>query len=259
MNQLSSKSNDRVKRLTKLVRDASFRRETSFFVAEGERLCLEALKAGCVPTEFYVTRKALEKYPEAAEALELASSLSFVIDDKIADAVSDTTGPQGVFCLCRIPEPRVASIEPGGRYVALDRVQNPQNLGSVVRTAEAFGLDAVIVSGGCDLYNPKALRASMGSILRFPVISADDLVTQLEMMKKMGIKAYASVPDRDATPVYDIDRLGGAVAVIGNEGSGIDDAVIACCDERFTIPMKGVTESLNASAAASVIMWEFSK
>ena len=136
----------------------------------------------------------------------------------------------------------------------IDSVQNPNNLGAVIRTAEALGIDGIIISGGCDIYNPKALRASMGSVFRMPVTVAKSLPQKIEECKKLGIRTFASVVSGDAT-----DFSKGGICVIGNEGNGVSVETQNACDEKVTIVMKGRAESLNAAEASSIIMWEMTK
>ena len=141
-------------------------------------------------------------------------------------------------------------------YIAVENIQTPLNLGAVARTAEALGREGLIVSGGCDIYNPQAQRAAMGSLLRLPVIEAEDLPAFLKDCAAKGMKTYAAVPDRGALSVTEMDRSKGVVCVVGNEGSGLSEDVIKSCVSPVTITMRGRAESLNAAAAAAVIMWE---
>ena len=154
-----------------------------------------------------------------------------------------------------MPENTEFSVKKGGRYLALEQVQNPQNLGAAARTAEALGIAGLIVSGGCDRFNPKALRASMGSLLRLPVMQVEDLASWLKAQNETML-TLATVPDMRATSICTLDFSGGAIAVVGNEGNGVSEAVLSAVRERVTIPMRGAAESLNASAAATITMWE---
>jgi len=154
-----------------------------------------------------------------------------------------------------MPENTTFAVQKGGRYLALEQVQNPQNLGAAARTAEALGIAGLIVSGGCDRFNPKALRASMGSLLRLPVMQVEDMASWLKAQNET-ILTLATVPDMRATSICTLDFSGGAIAVVGNEGNGVSEAVLAAVRERVTIPMRGAAESLNASAAATITMWE---
>lgn len=145
------------------------------------------------------------------------------------------------------------------KYVALDGIQNPDNLGAISRTAEALGVDALIVGGGCDIYNPKALRASMGALLRLSVISVPSILPVLQKARENGLPVFSTVPDSAAEDITTVDFSRGAVTVIGNEGNGVSKEVKAFSDRFITIPMGGKAESLNASAAATITMWEMMK
>ena len=126
----------------------------------------------------------------------------------------------------------------------------------ICRSAEAIGLDGLIVSGGFDVYNPKALRAAMGSSLRMPVILADNLAQLIEKANAAGMQTLASVPRNTATDIRKVDMQGGVVCCVGNEGSGLSEEVIGACKTTVVIPMNGRAESFNASAAAAILAWE---
>lgn len=252
------RDNVNIRQAARLVRDPAERRASGLFVVEGERLCMEALRAGCAPRVMFCTETAAKKYARAAAELSSAAQAAYLIHDSSAAFISDTKNPQGIFCICNMAANASQTIDERGVYIALDRVQDPGNFGGAARTAEAFGLSGIIAADGCDRFSPKALRASMGSLLRLPVFTPPDMAEYLSELSGRGLRVCASVPAADAAPIDELDLRDGAVAVIGNEGSGISAAVLAVCDTRFTIPMAGPTESLNAAAAAAVIMWEFS-
>ena len=142
------------------------------------------------------------------------------------------------------------------RYIFLENVQDPSNLGAGCRSAEALGLDGLIVSGGCDIYNPKALRAAMGSSLRMPVILTENLAGLLAKANAEGMQTLASVPRNTATDIRRVDMRGGVICCVGNEGSGLSEEVIGACKTTVVIPMNGRAESFNASAAAAILAWE---
>ena len=137
----------------------------------------------------------------------------------------------------------------------MEEISNPSNFGAICRTAEAVGLDGVIIKGGCDVYNPKVQRASMGALFRLDVITVDDLPELFTELKSNNMKIYGSVPDSSALKITDIDKTSGMVVIIGNEGNGISDEAKEN-SILVTIPMNGYAESLNAAAAATIIMWE---
>jgi TrmH family RNA methyltransferase len=180
------------------------------------------------------------------------------VSDEVAEKLSDTKSNQGVFCLCKMLDKKtnIGKIKYNGKYIALEDVSNPANFGAVVRTAEAVGLDGVIVSGGCDIYNPKSQRAAMGSLFRLNIAETDNLPETLKELAENGMTVLAGVPDSGAEKITEIDMNGGVVAIIGNEGNGITEETCAVATKLVTIPMKGRAESLNAAAAASIIIWE---
>lgn len=258
MLKLTSRNNDKIKHAVKLCSDSSERRRSGCFFLEGLRLCCDAALNGHVAETVFVTENAMKNHGEELAVLLNNSEESFIITEEIAVKLSDTKNPQGIFCICKTLDKsdNIDKINYNGIYIALENVQTPGNLGSVARTAEALGLDGIIVSGGCDIYNPKALRAAMGSLLRLDVISVDDLPAFLADCSAKSMKTYAAVPDSSALPVTEMDKSGGVICVVGNEGNGLTDNVISSCSDSITIPMKGRAESLNAAAAACVIMWE---
>jgi len=253
---ISSRSNDKIKYYNKLVSDAAERKQSGLFTLEGARLCADAVRSGYMVRETYITEKALGKYGELVLPLVENSAETFVITDSVADKLSDTVSPQGVFCVVKAKENNALKLEKGRKYLALENVQNPQNLGSVARTAEALGIDALITFEGCDIFNPKALRASMGSLLRIPVYQTQSLETLVKQANENGILTLATVPDGNAEDITAVDFSGGALTVIGNEGNGVSKELQSLCSKRVTIVMKGEAESLNASAAAVIAMWE---
>ena len=254
MEILTSTSNPRVKSAAALL-DRRERKKTGLFLLEGARLCADAAENGVTVEALFLTEAAAEKYPAEAALLQRAARQAFCVSEAAAEKLSDTSHSQNVFCVCRRKKDH-AAVAPGGLCVFLDNVQNPDNLGAVSRTAEALGFDGLIVSGGCDIDSPKALRASMGALLRFPVIPSEDGAALLRSCKEKGMRLLATVPDRSAEDITRLKLTSGAVLVIGNEGSGVSEQTLALCTDRVTIPMAGKAESLNAAAAAAIAMWE---
>lgn len=258
LEKIASKENRQVKFAAKLASSAHFRKEQGLFFLEGARLCADAWASGVEIAALFVTGRGLEKYAGLIAPCIAAARLKYEISEEISMRLSDTQSPQGVFCLGKIlDKPRGwNTIKDKGLYLALENVQDPANLGAVCRTGEALGISGILVSGGCDRYNPKALRASMGSLLRVELMETPDLPETLHYARRKGMQALACVPDQTATPVTQVDFSGGAVAVIGNEGNGLTDKAVAACSRRITIPMRGRAESLNASMAAGLLIWE---
>lgn len=258
MLSITSRNNEKIKNAAKLCAESSYRKKTGKFFLEGLRLCCDAAENGIHPEEVFVTENALEKYASEVEVLLASCSNVYVITEEIASKLSDTKNNQGVFCICKTLDKfsNIDKINYNGMYIAMENIQTPDNLGAAARTAEALGLDGIIVSGGCDIYNPKALRAAMGSLLRLDVFSVPDLPMFIENCNKNSMNTYAAVPDSTVLSVTEMDKSKGVVCVVGNEGNGLTEKTISSCGSKITIPMKGRAESLNAAAAACMIMWE---
>ncbi len=253
--ELTSRENPLVKEMHKLLSDAKARRKSRRFVIEGARLCEDAARSDVRIVAALVTADAKARYAAQWQAVEAACTACYDIAPAVSAYLSETQAPQGMFCLCDMREDTMAPVRPDGVYVALEDVQDPGNLGTILRTAEAFGANGILLSKGCcDLYNPKVLRASMGGVFRLPLCVCDDFVQTLAELGQT-LPVLASVIDADALPVTTAPK-NGAVAVIGNEGNGMSQAAIAACTHRVTIPMAGRAESLNASMAAGIILWE---
>lgn len=255
---ITSVNNPSVKAAVKLRDSASYRRESSRFICEGLRLCVDAARSGIEISEAYILPSAAEKY--AVELAELTGRARrvYMISDAVAAKLSDTKNTQGVFAVCERPDlgADASDVDPSGVYVAAERLQDPSNLGALCRTAEALGIRGLIVGECCDVFSPKTLRASMGAAFRLPLIDTPDLPGLLSSLGAKGMRVLGSVPDASARKITQLHLDGGAVCVIGNEGNGLSEKLLSVCTERVTIPMAGRAESLNASAAAAILMWE---
>ncbi|MBR3835265.1 MAG: RNA methyltransferase [Clostridia bacterium] len=258
MECLTAKQNEKIKSAVSVRDSAKTRRETGLFFLEGARLCADAAANGIAIYRAFCTSKSLEKYAEYSEKILAAAQECYEISEEIAQKLSDTQSPQGIFCLCRTNEKNAlnAQIKPDGKYIFLENVQDPSNLGAVSRTAEALGVDGMFVCGGCDIYNPKALRASMGSALRLPIFTCENAAEVLTQLGENGMLTLASTPDSSALPITEVPMNDGVVCVVGNEGNGVTQETMSVCRHRVTIPMNGRAESLNASTAAAILIWE---
>ncbi len=260
MEKITSRTNDKIKYAVRLGESASLRKEAGEFFLEGARLCSDAVQTGIGIKQAFFTAKALLKYSDYVESIIAESGICYEISVEVSQKLSDTENPQGVFCICAMkPDADETALNPDGKYLALENLQDPSNLGAVCRSAEALGLDGLIVSGGCDVYNPKALRASMGSLLRMNVIQSENLCELLEKANSAGIKTLASVPKSTAKDIRTVPMDGGVICCVGNEGSGLSAEIIGKCTSQVTIPMSGRAESFNASAAAAILAWELKR
>jgi len=214
------------------------------FLIEGMKLIKEALAFGYeFEAVFYVPDK-------VDYDLELPA---YEVSYEILCKITDTVTPQGIAAVVSVKEPKREKLMQAQRVVYLDRVQDPGNVGTIIRTADAFGFDAVILSKECaDLYSPKVIRSAMGSVFHLEIYR-DFSVEELKALEK---KIYSSSLEASSMP-ESIELP--AVLVIGNEGQGISDEIKVATDEFVKIPMVGNAESLNASIAAGILLYEFRK
>lgn len=252
MERITSKTNQLVKDIKRLITSSKERAEKRLFVLEGARLCFDVLNSVYGVKYFLITDEAYARYSYEAAKLEEKSEKSFLITAELAEKLGETKNTQGVFAVCAMPEEKNLL---GDKIIALDSVQDPANMGAIFRTAEALGIDGIVIYNCCDIYNPKTLRASMGGVLRLTPVKSADLVKTLEGLKASH-KIYSTVPDSGAKPITELDFSDPCVCVIGNEANGVSDEVKAASDGLITIPMMGNAESLNASVAAAITMWE---
>ena len=256
-NVITSRENSLIKLVCALQSSGKSRKENGLFVIEGLRIAKDALDNSIKFDKLIVSENAMQKYCKDIENFADNSDECYRIPDSLFKKISDTTSPQGIIAIARIPENNITELDISGRYIALENLADPSNLGAVSRTCEALGVSGIILSkGGCDPYSPKALRASMGTLLRMPIIVLDDFSIEI---KRTGLKSYSCVVDSNALPITDVDFSDGCVVIIGNEANGITDETKAFSDELITIPMSGNAESLNAAVAAAISVWEMMK
>lgn len=253
---ISSKDNSLIKLVSALQTSSKSRRENGLFVLEGLRICDDAAINGIQFDKLIVSQSALEKYKTEIKEFCKNSKECYSVPDGLFKKISDTSSPQGVLAVAKISQ-KSPEIDKNGRYIALENLSDPSNLGAISRTAEALGVTGIIMSDNtCDPYSPKVLRASMGTLLRMPLIIFKDFA---EDIKNSGLKSYSCVVDSDAKDIKDVSFKNGSVVIIGNEANGITDAVKTVSNSLVTIRMSGKAESLNAAIAASIAMWEMMK
>ena len=254
---IESKENSLIKLINGLQSSAKKRKENSSFVLEGLRICKDAYENDVVFEGLVVSNSAFEKLYDDICLLAEKSENCYKIPDNLFKKISDTTTPQGIIAIAKAIVFKKDAIDKKGRYIALENIQDPSNLGAVARTAEALGVSGIILSdNGCDPYSPKSLRASMGTLLRMPVFTLADFSKEIA---GLGLKTYACVVDSNAIKITDINFENGSVLMIGNEANGLSDKAKENADFRITIQMCGKAESLNASVAGAIAMWEMMK
>ena len=231
-------------------------RDSGLFVVEGEKL-FDRLRESPFPLASVLAAASLAPVvaPRVPEGVPL-----YVIDDAKIEAIVGYNFHRGVIaCGRRRPSPDVAALakasDAGATFVVCPRIDNPENLGAIVRIADVFGAGAVLVGGRCpDPFSRRVLRVSMGSVLRVPVVEPGDPPGALGLLRREGFTAVASVVDPAAEPLGDFRRGGRVALLLGCEGHGLDDDWLARSDRRVTIPMRPGAESLNVAVAAGVLL-----
>lgn len=258
--RIFSRDNDSIKLFLKLSENKKYRKEYSMFALEGLRLITDAVNENAELHCVFVTEGFLSKHSDALYFLNSISSGKIsVITDELGKKISATEGTQGIFAVCNAIDKFSisATIKAGGKYILLHNIQDPGNMGTIIRTADAVGLNAVLTVNCCDVYNPKVIRSTMGSLFRMPVVDTD-INSAVKSFADNGIKTYAAVIDSDALSLSSCDFSAGGAVFVGNEGNGLPNEITSLCSERLTIKMHGNVNSLNAAMAAGIIMWELS-
>jgi len=258
-NIITSKDNPIIKLYQRLSSSKKDRLEYGLFVLEGLRIAEDALNSDNAVSHLILTEHAYEKFSESLFQADLRDTRVIVISNELGNKISQTTQTQGIFAICRIPSEKKMIIRENGKYIVLFGLQDPGNVGMIIRTADALGMDGVIMSGSCDLYSPKVIRSTMGSVFRIDICVQNDEDQLFEMLKNNNIKSCASVIDADAEKITSCSFDGGHAVFIGNEGNGLPEKTALRCTKRITIPMCGNINSLNAAMAAGIVMWELSR
>lgn len=248
---ITSTSNAQVKLIVNLKKKARTRKEEKKFVIEGMRMFAETPKERIVKS--YVTEKFYAEHRE----LFLGVPYELVTDNVFAQ-MSDTKTPQGVLAVVVMKGYSMSDLleRPDSFLLVCEDLQDPGNLGTIIRAGEGAGITGIIVSRNTvDVYNPKVIRSTMGSIYRVPIVVAEDIVMTIKMMKNKGVKVAAACKEGDIC-YFDAEYGAKCAFLIGNEGSGLSAEVMDAADVLVKIPMKGEVESLNAAAAATILMFD---
>lgn len=260
MLEITSKDNARIKEFRKLCTNRKHRLQSQRFALEGARLVCDSLQSGTELLTLMVTNAGMQRLGDDFNRLADRARETLLISDSLAETLAETESPQGVFAICggRLFLPGLPKAAPKGALL-LCSLQDPGNVGTILRSADAFGLSAVIMTADCpDPAAPKVLRASMGAALRMAIYCADSAEIAVEALRQSGIPVYAAALDSESVPV-DAVSLDNAVVVIGNEGAGLTPQVQAACTGRVILPICEQSESLNAAMAATVFAWELSR
>ena len=268
---ITSRQNDNVISACKLSekkhRDAQKR-----FRIDGIKLFEEAVTSGVSIETLFVRQSSLEKLEDRVGDLLEKISVSNVkiLSDGVFDKISEEKSPEGIICTLKYIDKlhKIATINdenlideiissPNTKIFAVESVRDPGNIGTIIRTAAAFGVDTLLISSDCaDIYNPRAVRAAMGALFRQKIVRTNDFAETLKLLSENGRSTYAATLVKESVLLgKDTPGESGCI-VVGNEGHGLSEKTIAACDHNILIPMEMGAESLNAAVAASVCMWE---
>ncbi len=255
---ISSRENPNVKLYMKLAQK-KHRIENNLFTLEGVRIIEDAFLSGAEFHILFVTEDFLSR-DSSGIFDKISAEKTYIINSEIVSKISETKSPQGIFAVVKIPKKAEISeiLKPCGKYLYLHNLQDSGNIGTIIRTADAFGIDGILTENCPDIYSGKITRSTMGSIFRVKICETN-FATASEILAENSIKTFAAVIDKDATEICGCNFDSGACVLIGNEGNGLPREVSENCDEKLTIKMSGNTNSLNAAVAASIIIWELTK
>jgi len=256
MEIITSSKNEKIKNITALLSSKKERDKQGLFVIEGLRIFQDTLKtAPGFIRDIYVSESFLKEHPEEGILVEGNNIRVITVKDSVFNSISQTVTPQGILCTVKKPEHTLEEILTGTKFLILENIQDPGNLGTMLRTAEAAGMSGIIMSRDCaDIYNPKVIRSTMGSVFRVPFVYVQDFTEALRNIKEHGITVYAAyLHGGESVSGVQFDKK--CAIMIGNEGNGLTDTAVAEADRRIFIPMAGQIESLNAAVAAAILMF----
>lgn len=258
---ITSNSNQQMKHIVQLQKKSKTRYEQRVFVVEGPKMTFEA------PADWIEKIYVSESFWNAPENFQKFEKYDYeVVSDSVFKSISDTQTPQGILGIVKMPEytledlmQTAAAKSQKPHLLVLESIQDPGNLGTMLRTGEGAGVSGIIMNRTTvDIFNPKTIRSTMGSLYRVPFYITEDLEETLQELKKNDILVYAA--HLKGTKSYDMpDYTRGTAFLIGNEGNGLSEEIAEMSDEYIRIPMEGQVESLNAAIAATLLMYEVNR
>ena len=257
---ITSKSNALVVDTGKLQNE-KYRKANGLFIAEGVKLAREALDYAEVESLFVMDEEASMHVDLIGKAVECGSNI-YILSSDAFRKISTEQAPQGVIATVKyLREIHKRSDFDGWcgdkRIIMLDEIRDPGNLGTILRSAEAFGVDGIVLNNCVDCYNPKVVRGAMGALYRMPLYIAENIVEVTDCLKNAGRRIIGATLGENSLTLGKYEPERGDCIVIGNEGHGISETVLSACTHTVKIPMAGQVESLNAAAATVAIMWEY--
>lgn len=256
---ITSKDNPIIKKTASLLKRAS-RYEEGLFILEGAKLVYEALESELQIEFAFFDEEVAEKEIALAKKMFDEKIKLYKISKELMKKISDSATPSGILCVAKFFELGDIHHIENGKYLALERMQDPGNFGAVLRIADAFSLDGVIIDRECaDIYSPKTIRGSMGSCFRVRVICVAHLEKALNGLKAKGFAIFGADLNEKAKPISEVAWSDKDIVIIGNEGKGISDNLLNISTNQIYIPMRGRAESLNASVAAGIIAYQMTR
>ncbi|MBQ9120907.1 MAG: RNA methyltransferase [Clostridia bacterium] len=265
LQNITSKSNPKIVRVAKYA-EKKYRDSDGVFVCEGLKLLEEAVLANANIREIYIDSGAEEKWRSKLSRLlaHCANVNCYRISGELYRKISGENSPQGILAVIDMPSNirhvSASKPDPLETVMMFESVRDPGNMGTLIRTAAAFGFDRLILSADCaDVFNPKVLRGAMGAIFKIKVDYCEDLISTVNFLNQSGRRTMAALPKEKAAVAGRDTLYSTDCVVIGNEGHGLSENIIAACSDAVYIPMMENTESLNAAIASSILMWEIAK
>lgn len=256
MQMITSKDNEIIKGIRKL-KDKKYRDENNLYIIEGIKMIEEAIKERALISKIVICEECLESETIDKKLLyEIAKFDCIYVCKKVFEHITTVVNPQGIMAVIEKNNKNNKIDYKEDIILVLDGIQDPGNLGTILRTADSVSLKQIIVTKAtADVFNPKVVRSTMGAIFRVNVIEAENIVSTLKEIKKNKFKIMATSLEGNQS-IYDVDYKKKAI-VIGNEANGVSEPVLEMADNKVKIPMLGKTESLNASIATGVILYEY--
>jgi TrmH family RNA methyltransferase len=259
MEVITSRANRLIVDTAKL-QDRKYRQREKLFFFEGKKLLDEAIRQAAPLVRVFVTENntaLLNTLPDGVER--------FIVSQSVYEKLSAENSPEGVFCVARHLDRlhKFATIynmcEKGSRFRAVS-VRDPGNLGTILRSARAMGIDCLLLSSDCaDLYHPRTIRGAMGALFSLPTLTLTDMEASIAALQKKGYHVYAAALTDSACDVRKVKITPSTCFMVGNEGHGLPESLVSAADQAVIIPMQPGSESLNVAAASSLLLWEMGK
>ncbi len=253
---ITSRTNPLVVSFAKLA-EKKERDKTGLYIAEGYKLCAEA--CGRVSVAYAVLRQDREQNAAYADLAQRSGGACIILSEPAYDKITKDHAPDGILFVIQMESREIPADLTGERICILDGLQDPGNVGTIIRTAAALGFDRVILHGCADVYNAKVIRATMGAFFKISVSPCDALDDAITCLQQTGRRVLAAALSDTGIILGKDPLLPADCLILGNEGHGVSDTALRLCDATIRIPMTDKTESLNAATAAAVLLWEYSK